>query len=112
MATPSLSEIMKKAKEMQSRMLEAQNELSKIEITGKAGAGLVEVVLNGKYYAKKVILSAEALKESKEVLQDLIAAAINDACRKVEKNSQQAIVDLTKQMGLPEDLKLPDDDDE
>ncbi len=102
---PSLSELMKKAQEMQKKMQEAQNELSRLEIVGASGGGMVQVIMNGKHDALKVKISDEALKEDKTVLEDLIAAAINDASHKVEKASQSEIVRLTKEMGIPTDFK-------
>jgi DNA-binding YbaB/EbfC family protein len=98
---PNLQELMEKAKEMQLKMQQAQDELSRTELTGESGGGLVKITMTGRHDAAKVTLSDEVLKESKEILQDLIAAAINDANRKVEKASQGKIVDLTKSMGLP-----------
>lgn len=98
---PKLHELLKKAKEMQEKMQMAQDELSKMKITGESGGGLVKVTMTGRHDAAKVYLSNEVLQEKKEFLEDLIAAAINDATRKVEKASQNKIVDLTKSMGLP-----------
>lgn len=98
---PNLQELIKKAKEMQEKMQMAQDELSKMEITGESGGGLVKITMTGRHDAVKVHLSDEVLQEKKEFLEDLIAAAINDATRKVEKASQGKIVDLTKSMGLP-----------
>jgi DNA-binding YbaB/EbfC family protein len=101
---PNLNELMKKAQEMQKKMQEAQNELSRLEIIGESGGGLVKVIMNGRHDAKKVEISDEALKEAKAVLEDLVAAAINDATRKVEQASQSEIMRLTKEMGLPTDV--------
>lgn len=101
---PNLGELMQKAQEMQQRMQSAQDELSRMEIVGEAGGGIVKVVMTGRHDARKVIIEDVAMTESKEILQDLIAAAINDATRKVEKASQRKIVDLTKDMGLPTDV--------
>lgn len=110
MATqPSLSELMKKAQEMQKKMQEAQNELSRLEIVGTAGGDMVQVIMNGKHDALKVKINDEALKEDKAILEDLIAAAINDASRKVEKASQSEIVRLTKEIGIPTDFKTEDE---
>ena len=107
---PNLNELMKKAQEMQKKMQEAQDELSKMDIIGESGGGLVKVTMNGRHDAKKVEISDEALKEEKSVLEDLVAAAINDATRKVEKASQGEIMRLTKEMGLPTDLGKPEDE--
>ncbi len=110
MSDPKLSDLIGKAQEMQKKMQEAQAGLSKLEIAGEAGAGLVKVVLNGRHDAIRVEISDEAMQEKKEILEDLIAAAINDANRKVEKASQSEIVRLTKDMGLPTDLNTGTDE--
>ena len=103
---PNLQELMKKAKEMQEKMQVAQDELSKMEIVGKAGDDkiYVEVTMTGRHDAKKVFISNDAFAEKKEIVEDLTAAAINDATRKVETASQKKIVDMTKAMGLPTEL--------
>ena len=106
---PNLNELMKKAQEMQKKMQEAQNELSRVEIVGTSGGDMVQVIMNGRHDALKVKISDDALKEDKAVLEDLIAAAINDASRKVEKASQGEIMRLTKEMGLPTDFKTEDE---
>ena len=93
--------MMKKAQEMQKKMQEAQDLLAKMELVGESGGGLVKVTMNGRHDAIKVTINDEALQEDKSVLEDLIAAAINDATRKVEKASQGEISRLTKEMGLP-----------
>lgn len=103
MAEPNLNELMKKAQEMQKKMQWVQHELTSTELTGESGGGMIEVVMNGRYGAKRVIISDEAMKEGKQVLGDLIAAAINDAVGKVEKLSQEKMVKLTKDLGLPTD---------
>jgi nucleoid-associated protein EbfC len=108
---PNLQDLMKKAKEMQERMKNAQDELSHMEIIGQAGAGMAKVTMNGRHEAIRTSISDEALKEKKEVLEDLITAAINDASRKIEKASQSKIVDLTKSMGLPADFTSLSEDE-
>jgi len=98
---PNLSELMKKAQEMQKVMNEAHEALSRAEFIGISGGGMVEVTLTGRYDAKRVKFTDEAFEEGKEVLQDLTAAAINDAVRKVEKASQDKMMRLTKDLGIP-----------
>ena len=109
---PSIQELISKAKEMQQKMQQAQSELSTMEIIGRAGDDTiyVEVTMNGRHEAKKTFISPAALQEQKEILEDLIVAAINDASHKIEKASQGKIMDLTQGMGLPTDLKLPEDE--
>ena len=102
--------MLKQAQEMQKKMQEAQDELSKMDIIGESGGGLVKVTMNGRHDAKKVEINDEALKEVKSVLEDLVAAAINDATRKVEQASQSEIMRLTKEMGLPTDINKSEDE--
>ncbi|MCB1827688.1 MAG: YbaB/EbfC family nucleoid-associated protein, partial [Coxiellaceae bacterium] len=79
-----LGGLMKSAKKVQEMMEKAQEELAKIEVTGESGAGAVKVTVTAQHYAKRIDIDPEILKESKEVLEELIAAAINDATQKVE----------------------------
>jgi len=88
--------IMKSAKKMQEMMEKAQEELAKIEVTGESGAGAVKVILNARHYAKDVLIENEILSESKEVLEDLIAAAINDATQKIEEVTKSKMMDTGK----------------
>lgn len=101
---PDLNELMKKAQEMQQKMQSAQEELTNVEVTGEAGAGLVKIVMNGRHDVTKVMIDDEVLQESKEILEDLIAAGINDAVRKVEKLSQDKFTNLSSTMGIPPDF--------
>ena len=100
----NLRSLMEKAKEMQAGMQKAQEELAKMEITGTAGAGMVSVTMNGRYYANKVSMEQSLLEGDKKVLEDLVMAAINDAVGKVEDGSRQKVADLTKNLQLPEGL--------
>lgn len=102
--SPNLNEIFKQAQAMQQKLESAQKELAKQEVTGEAGAGLVKVSMNGKHHVNKVSIDAEALQEDKEILEDLIAAATNDAVRKVEKISQSQMTGLTAGMDIPKDF--------
>ncbi len=107
----NLGDIMKEAQKMQEKMQKAQQELANLEIQGEAGAGLVKIIMNGRHDAKSVWINANLMDEDKEMLEDLIVAAINDAVRKVEKASKEKIADLTAGLKLPPDLQLPDDTD-
>ena len=100
----NLRSLMEKAKEMQAGMQKAQEELAQMEITGTAGAGMVSVTVNGRYYASKVTIEQSLLEGNKKVLEDLVMAAINDAVGKVEDGSRQKVADLTKNLQLPEGL--------
>lgn len=99
--------IMKEAQKMQQRMQEAQKALADMIVEGQAGAGLVKVHMNGRHFVKKVILADEALKEDKIMLEDLIAAAVNDAVNKIERESKGKISELTANLKLPPDFKIP-----
>ncbi|MAW78768.1 MAG: YbaB/EbfC family nucleoid-associated protein [Parvularcula sp.] len=103
-----LNEIMKQAGEMQAKMKEMQEKLADIEATGEAGAGMVKVVLNGKGYAKAVAIERSLMKEDEaEILEDLIAAAINDAKSKLEKETEEQMKKMTAGLPLPPGMKLP-----
>lgn len=100
---PNFGELMKKAQEMQKKMQWAQQKLSAMEVRGEAGGGMITVIVNGKYECKKVIIDPVILKEAKEIIEDLIAAAINDSVRKVEMLLKSEMQNLTKDLGIPSD---------
>ena len=89
---PDLNALMQKAQEMQSKMQGAQNELSAMEVTGESGGGLVKIVMTGRHDVRKTVIDPSAIQEGKEVLEDLIAAAINDAVHKVVDGSRSQSV--------------------
>ena len=99
--------LMKQAQKMQSDMQQMQTELASVEVTGAAGAGLVEVVMNGRHDIKQVRLDDSLMQEEKTLLEDLLAAAVNDAVRKIEQTSKTRMANLTAGMGLPPGFKLP-----
>ena len=103
----NLKKMMQQAQKMQEQMQKMQEELAKAEVTGESGAGLIKIVMTGRHDVKRVQIDDSLLKEDKEVLEDLIAAAVNDAVRKVEQNSQSKIGGLASGMGLPPGFKLP-----
>lgn len=105
----NLNALMKQAQEMQKRMQDVQREIATLEIIGQAGAGLVEVVMTGQYTVKRIKIDASLLSEDKAVLEDLVAAAVNDAVRKVEEGTRGKMSSLTAGMDLPKDFKLPSD---
>ena len=92
----NIGSLLKNAKKMQEMMQQAQAELDKIEVTGTAGADAVTVVVNAKHYVKKINIDDALLTESKEVLQDLIAAAINDATNKIEEIVKSKMMDANE----------------
>jgi nucleoid-associated protein EbfC len=102
-----LGNLMRQAQQMQENMQKAQAELKDIEVTGESGAGMVKVVLNGRHEAKKVTIEPKLVSEDLEMLEDLVAAAINDASRKIEERSKEKYADLMSGMNLPPGMKLP-----
>jgi hypothetical protein len=102
-----IGDLMKQAQEMQEKMRKAQEEAAQQEVTGSAGAGLVSVVMNGRHDVKKVTIDDSVLAEEKSMLEDLLAAAVNDAVRKVETNQQDLMKQLTGGISLPEGFKMP-----
>lgn len=103
-----IGELMKQAGQMQAKMQEVQEKIAGLEATGEAGAGMVKVTLNGKGYAKAVAIERDLLKEDEgEILEDLIAAAINDAKANLETKSQEKMKELTAGLPLPPGMKLP-----
>jgi DNA-binding YbaB/EbfC family protein len=102
-----IGNLMRQAQQMQEHMQKAQAELSNLEVTGESGAGMVKVVLNGRHEAKKVTIEPKLVSEDLEMLEDLVAAAINDASRKIEERSKAKYADLMAGMNLPPGMKLP-----
>jgi hypothetical protein len=102
-----LGEMMKKAQEMQENMQKAQRELASKEVTGEAGGGLVMVVMRGTHEVNRVNIDRSLVGEDVDMLEDLIAAAINDAVHKVEKTNQAAMQEMTAGLNLPPGFKLP-----
>ncbi|WP_127471199.1 YbaB/EbfC family nucleoid-associated protein [Thiomicrorhabdus aquaedulcis] len=101
-----LGNLMKQAQDMQKNMQKAQEEVSNMQVTGEAGGGLVKVVMTGKHELLKVELD-DSLMDDKEMLEDLFAAAVNSAARKVEEESQKRMGDVTAGMNLPAGMKMP-----
>ena len=101
-----LGNLMKQAQQMQKAQQKMQEELANKEITGTSGGGLVSVVMNGRHDVKRVSLDDSVL-DDKEMLEDLIAAAVNDAVRTIEKESQDALSSMLGGMNLPPGFKLP-----
>jgi hypothetical protein len=102
-----LGGLMKQAQQMQENMQKAQEELAKIEVTGQSGAGMVSVVMTGKHEVKRINIDDSLLGDDRDMLEDMIAAAVNDAVHKVEKNNQEKMSGMTAGMSLPPGFKLP-----
>lgn len=102
-----LGDLMKQAQEMQANMQKMQEHLASAEVTGEAGAGLVSVVMTGRHDVKRVHIDDSLMSEDKEMLEDLLAAAVNDAVRKVESTGREQMQKMTAGMGIPPDFKMP-----
>jgi|TARA_R110002167_G_scaffold134577_3_gene320509 DNA-binding YbaB/EbfC family protein len=102
-----INELMKQAKQMQEQMQQAQQEAAKTVLVGEAGAGLVKVHMNGRHDVKNVELDAALMGEDKDVIEDLIAAAINDAVKKIEEKNRDNMSGMAAGLKLPEGFKLP-----
>jgi DNA-binding YbaB/EbfC family protein len=102
-----LAGLMKQAQTMQENMKQAQDAIAAMEVEGEAGGGMVKIVITGRHDVKRVTIAPTLLSEDKDMLEDLVAAAMNDAVRKVEAASQQKMAGLTAGMPLPPGFKLP-----
>ncbi|HYL03379.1 MAG TPA: YbaB/EbfC family nucleoid-associated protein [Steroidobacteraceae bacterium] len=103
----NFNELMKQAQAMQANMQKAQAEIAGIEVVGEAGGGMVKITMSGRYEVKRVQIEGNAAAEDREMLEDLIAAAANDAVRKVEARVQEKMSTLTAGLALPPGMKLP-----
>tara|TARA_B100000686_G_C16640007_1_gene889577 strand:- start:397 stop:717 length:321 start_codon:yes stop_codon:yes gene_type:complete len=101
------SNLISQAKKMQEKMKETQDALKKIEVVGVSGADAVKIIMNGDGELKKITFSENVLKESKEILEDLIVAAHNDAKSKLKKKTSEEISKITGGIELPPGFKLP-----
>ena len=102
----NMGELMKKAQKMQENMQKAQEEIAKAEVTGESGAGLVKVVMNGRHDVRNVEIDPSLMSEEKDILEDLLAAAVNDAVRRVEANQKDKMSGMMSGMGLPPGFKM------
>ena len=102
-----LGNLMKQAQEMQANMEKAQEEIASLEVIGESGGGMVKVTMTGKYEARRVSIDDSLLSDDKDMLEDLVAAAINDAAHKVEATTQERMSGLTNGLNLPPGMKLP-----
>ena len=103
----ALGDMMKKAQEMQENLQRAQRELANKEVTGEAGGGMVSVIMRGTHEVNRVTIDPSLVGDDIEMLEDLIAAAINDAVHKVEKSNQAVMQEMTSGLNLPPGFKLP-----
>jgi DNA-binding YbaB/EbfC family protein len=102
-----LAGLMKQAQAMQDNLRKAQEELALVEVEGASGAGLVKVTMTCKHDVKRVVIDPSLLADDKDMLEDLVAAAFNDAVRRAEAVSQEKMGKLTAGMPLPPGMKMP-----
>jgi len=102
-----IGNIMKQAQDMQANLQKAQEEIANIEVTGESGAGLVKVVMNGRHEVKRVEIDDSLYNDDKEMLEDLMAAAANDANQRLDKVSKEKMSSVTAGLNLPPGMKLP-----
>ena len=103
----NIGNMMKQAEALQRNMQKAQEEIGRREVTGESGGGMVKVTMTGKHEVKRVQIEPAVIGEDREMLEDLIAAAINDAVRRVETQSQQRMSELMSGLRLPPGMKMP-----
>lgn len=102
-----LAGLMKQAQDMQENLKKAQEQIAAMEIEGQAGAGMVKVIMTGRHDIKRVSIDASLMGDDKEMLEDLVAAAVNDAVRKVESTTQEKMSGVTSGLPLPPGMKFP-----
>ena len=102
-----LAGLMQQAQKMQENMKRLQDELAQIEVEGQSGAGMVKVVMTCKHQVRRVSIDPSLVGDDKDMLEDLVAAAINDAVRRAEETSQQKMASMTAGLPLPPGFKLP-----
>ena len=102
-----LGPLMKQAQQMQENMKNMQEQLATVEVEGQSGAGMVKVVMTCRYDVKRVNIDDSLFNDDKDMLEDLFAAAVNDAVRRVEATTQEKMSGVTAGMGLPPGMKLP-----
>ena len=103
----NIGELMKQAQMMQENMRRMQEQLAAVEVQGQSGAGMVKVVMNCKHDVKRVMIDPSLVGDDREMLEDLVAAAFNDAARRVEQTVAEKMSGFTAGLGLPPGLKLP-----
>ena len=102
-----LGPLMKQAQQMQENMKNMQEQLATVEVEGQSGAGMIKVVMTCRYDVKRVKIDDSLFNDDKDMLEDLLAAAVNDAVRRVEATTQEKMSGVTAGMGLPPGMKLP-----
>jgi DNA-binding YbaB/EbfC family protein len=102
-----IGNLMKQAQLMQDNMKKLQGELAVTEVEGQSGSGMVKIIMTGRHEVKRVVIDPRLLADDRELLEDLVAAAVNDAARRVEAMTQEKMAGVTAGMPLPPGLKLP-----
>ncbi|QBG37873.1 YbaB/EbfC family nucleoid-associated protein [Litorilituus sediminis] len=102
-----MGNLMKQAQQMQAKMAKAQEELANMEVVGEAGAGMVKVTMTGSHSVRRVELDDSLMEDDKDMIEDLLAAAVNDAVRRVEEQNKEKMSALTGGMQLPPGMKMP-----
>lgn len=102
-----IGQLMRQAQQMQENLKKAQAELGALEVSGEAGGGMVKVTMSCKHEVRAISIDPELLGDDREMLEDLVAAAVNDALRKVERTVQEKYSGMTAGLGLPPGMKLP-----
>lgn len=102
-----MGNLMKQAQQMQAKMAKAQEEIAAMEVTGEAGAGMVKVTMLGSHNVRKVEIDDSLMEDDKDMIEDLVAAAFNDAVRRVEEESKERMSGVTGGMQMPPGMKMP-----
>ena len=102
-----LGNLMKQAQQMQEKMQQMQEEVARLEVTGESGAGLVKVTINGAHNCRRVEIDPSLLEDDKEMLEDLVAAAFNDAARRIDETQKEKMASVSSGMQLPPGCKMP-----
>ena len=102
-----MGNMMRQAQKMQEDMQKAQEEIANMEVEGEAGGGMVKVLMNGRHEIRKVELDDSLMSDDKEMIEDLLAAAVNDAVRKIEQETSSKMSGVTAGLNLPGGMKLP-----
>ncbi|MCB1752677.1 MAG: YbaB/EbfC family nucleoid-associated protein [Gammaproteobacteria bacterium] len=103
----AIGNLMKQAQKMQADLQKAQEQLAREEVTGESGGGLVKVTMNGRHEVRRIEIDESLMSDDKEMLEDLVAAAINDVVHRIAEKTQESMSGLTAGMGLPPGMKLP-----
>ena len=104
---PNLGQLMRQAQQLQANMQKAQEQLGSLEVTGEAGGGMVKVTMNGRHEVRRVEIDPAVAGSDREMLEDLMTAAFNDAARKVEATVSEKMGGMTAGLGLPPGFKMP-----